>query len=203
MSWWKAAVIGGAGSSTVHQSQPDISPPGASSSYSDMAVSYEQWVPAAEPTQAYYPSVDMGPGYGGAYNLPITSEYGAQQRPVFGETISQTYVRRVLHADSFCALLASHDVPLFLQECQRADPSMSSFWSLMGPSHSPQVSFGSMDMAKLEEARMLLRGMDYSRATGQDEDGDTWVLLGADERKFRYLNHPHKDCEHSKLEFSV
>lgn len=43
-----------------------------------------------------------------------------------------------------------------------------------------------MDMAKLEEARMLLRGMDYSRATGQDEDGDTWVLLCADERKLRF-----------------
>lgn len=61
-----------------------------------------------------------------------------------------------------------------------------SFWPLLGPSHSPPVSFGSpMDMTKLEEARMLLRGMDYSRATGQDEDGDTWVLLCADERKFR------------------
>lgn len=55
---------------------------------------------------------------------------------------------------------------------------MSSPWSVMGPGQSDQVFFGSpMDMAKLEEARMLLSGMDYSRATGQDEDGDTWVLL--------------------------
>lgn len=61
---------------------------------------------------------------------------------------------------------------------------MSSFWSLMGPSQNPQVFFGSpIDMAKLEEARMLLPGMDY---TGQDEDGDTWVLLCADERKLRF-----------------
>lgn len=68
---------------------------------------------------------------------------------------------------------------------------MSSFWPLLGPSHSPQVSFGSpMDMAKLEEARMLLRGMDYNRATGQDEDGDTWVLLCADERNFRLKSSP-------------
>lgn len=48
----------------------------------------------------------------------------------------------------------------------------------MGPSQSGQVFFGSpMDMAKLEEARMLLSQIDYSRATEQDEDGDTWVLL--------------------------
>lgn len=68
-----------------------------------MAVSYEQWVPAAESTQAYYPSVDLGPGYGAAYNLPITSEYGAQQRSVFGDTINQTYVRRVVHV-TVCSL---------------------------------------------------------------------------------------------------
>lgn len=58
-----------------------------------MAVSHEQWGPAAELTQAYYPGVDMGPVYGPAYSLPATSEYGAQQRSVFGEPISQTYVR--------------------------------------------------------------------------------------------------------------
>lgn len=104
MSWWSAAVIGGAGLSAIHQSQPGISPPGASSSYSDMAVSYQQWVPAAEPTQAYYSSADMGAGYSAAYNLPVPSEYGAQQRPVFGETISQTYVRRAVLADLFCVL---------------------------------------------------------------------------------------------------
>lgn len=76
---------------------------------------------------------------------------------------------------------------LSVQECQRAEASLSSLWSLMDPSQSPQVFFGSpMDMAKLEEARMLLRGMDYSQAMGQDEDGDTWVLLCADERKFRF-----------------
>lgn len=60
-----------------------------------MAVSYEQWVPAAEATQAYYPGVDVGPAYGAAYNLPVPSEYGGQQGPVFGDAISQTYVRRV------------------------------------------------------------------------------------------------------------
>lgn len=61
-----------------------------------MAVSYEQWVPAAEATQAYYPGVDVGPAYGAAYNLPVPSEYGGQQGPVFGDAISQTYVRRVV-----------------------------------------------------------------------------------------------------------
>lgn len=55
-----------------------------------------------------------------------------------------------------------------------ADPSLASSWSLLGPSQAAQLSFGSsMDATKLEEARMLLSGMDYSRATRQDEDGDT------------------------------
>lgn len=55
-----------------------------------------------------------------------------------------------------------------------ANPNIVSSWSILGPDQTPQLSFGSsMDASKLEEARMLLRGMDYSRATGQDEDGDT------------------------------
>lgn len=86
---------GGARLSMMHQPQSSISLAGASSSYSDMAVSYEQWPPAAESIQAYYPSIDMGSSYGAAYNVPATSEYGAQQLSVFGDAISQTYVRRV------------------------------------------------------------------------------------------------------------
>lgn len=55
-----------------------------------------------------------------------------------------------------------------------ADSSMGIPWTPLGPSHSTELSFvSSMDATKLEEARMLLSGMDYSRATGQDEDGDT------------------------------
>ncbi|XP_039974122.1 NF-kappa-B inhibitor delta isoform X1 [Xiphias gladius] len=125
---------------------------GASNSYSDMAVSYEQWTPAPEPTVNYYRS-HPGTSYATAYSLPMTSEYGSQQQvPGFGDTMSQTYE---------CPMTA-------------ADPSMASSWSLLGPSQTTQLSFGSsMDATKLEEARMLLSGMDYSRATGQDEDGDT------------------------------
>ncbi|XP_039974123.1 NF-kappa-B inhibitor delta isoform X2 [Xiphias gladius] len=124
----------------------------ASNSYSDMAVSYEQWTPAPEPTVNYYRS-HPGTSYATAYSLPMTSEYGSQQQvPGFGDTMSQTYE---------CPMTA-------------ADPSMASSWSLLGPSQTTQLSFGSsMDATKLEEARMLLSGMDYSRATGQDEDGDT------------------------------
>uniref|UniRef100_A0A667XWM7 Uncharacterized protein n=1 Tax=Myripristis murdjan TaxID=586833 RepID=A0A667XWM7_9TELE len=55
-----------------------------------------------------------------------------------------------------------------------ASPVLTSSWPFLGPSQSAQLSFGSqLDAAKLEEARMLLSGMDYSRTTGQDEDGDT------------------------------
>ncbi|XP_044063552.1 NF-kappa-B inhibitor delta isoform X3 [Siniperca chuatsi] len=125
---------------------------GASSSYSDMAVSYEQWTPASESTLSYYPS-NPGSSYAAAYNLPMTSEYGTQQQvPGFGETMSQTY-----------------ECPMTV-----ADPSMAPSWSLLSPSQTAPLGFGSlMDATKLEEARMLLSGMDYSRATRQDEDGDT------------------------------
>ncbi|XP_018543378.1 NF-kappa-B inhibitor delta [Lates calcarifer] len=136
---------------TVTVSAPELfTCTGASSSYSDMAVSYEQWPPAPDPTLSYYPS-HPGPSY--AYSHPMTSEYGTQQQVQgFGDTMSQTY------------------------ECQMtvANPNIVSSWSILGPDQTPQLSFGSsMDASKLEEARMLLRGMDYSRATGQDEDGDT------------------------------
>ncbi|XP_037640263.1 NF-kappa-B inhibitor delta isoform X2 [Sebastes umbrosus] len=123
---------------------------GASSSYSDMAVSYEQWTPTQESTLSYYPS-HPGSSYAAAYSLPMTSEYGTQQQ-VF-DTMPQSYE---------CPMSAV------------ADPNMASSWSHLGPSQTAQLSFGSsLDATKLEEARMLLNGMDYSRATGQDEDGDT------------------------------
>lgn len=50
---------------------------------------------------------------------------------------------------------------------------MTSPWTPLVPSQT-QLNFGSsMDATKLDEARMLVSGMDYSRAVGQDEDGDT------------------------------
>ncbi|XP_035496194.2 NF-kappa-B inhibitor delta isoform X1 [Scophthalmus maximus] len=125
---------------------------GASRSYSDMAVSCEQWTAAPEPTLGYYPSYPE-PGYAAAYSLPVSSEYGTQQQlPVSGDTMSQTY-----------------DCPM-----SAAGPGSASPWSLLGLNQTKQMCFGlSMDATKLEEARMQLSGMDYSRATGQDEDGDT------------------------------
>ncbi|XP_010737439.1 NF-kappa-B inhibitor delta isoform X1 [Larimichthys crocea] len=126
---------------------------GAASSYSDMAVSYESWTPAPESTLSYYPS-HPGSSYAPAYSLPMTSEYGTQQQGSgYIDTMPQTY-----------------------QECPMtvADPNMAASWSLLGPSLPTQLTFGStMDATKLEEARMLLQQMDYSRATRQDEDGDT------------------------------
>ncbi|XP_038567674.1 NF-kappa-B inhibitor delta [Micropterus salmoides] len=124
--------------------------PGASSSYSDMAVSYEQWSPAPESSLSYYPS-HPGSSYAAAYNLPMTDEYGSQQQvPGFGDTMT-------------------YECPMTV-----ADPSMaSSSWSLLNPSQTTLGFGSSMDATKLEEARMLLSTMDYSRATRQDEDGDT------------------------------
>ncbi|KAE8288672.1 NF-kappa-B inhibitor delta I-kappa-B-delta [Larimichthys crocea] len=118
-----------------------------------MAVSYESWTPGPESTLSYYPS-HPGSSYAPAYSLPMTSEYGTQQQGSgYIDTMPQTY-----------------------QECPMtvADPNMAASWSLLGPSLPTQLTFGStMDATKLEEARMLLQQMDYSRATRQDEDGDT------------------------------
>ncbi|XP_034466720.1 NF-kappa-B inhibitor delta isoform X1 [Hippoglossus hippoglossus] len=125
----------------------------SSSSYSDMAVSFGQWTPVAEPTLSYYGS-HPGPSFAPAFSHAMSSEYSTQQQlPGFVDTMTQTY-----------------------QDCQMpvADPTLASSWSPLGLSQNTQMSFGSsMDATKLEEARMLLSGMDYSRTTGQDEDGDT------------------------------
>ncbi|XP_034030949.1 NF-kappa-B inhibitor delta isoform X2 [Thalassophryne amazonica] len=124
----------------------------ASSNYSDMAVGYEQWSPAPEPTLGYYSS-QPGSSFADTYSLPVSSDYGLQQ-PVegFGDTMPQGY-----------------DYPVTM-----SDPSLASAWPPLGAGHSAQLSVGTpLDVAKLEEARMLLRGMDYNRTTGQDEDGDT------------------------------
>ncbi|XP_074540277.1 NF-kappa-B inhibitor delta [Halichoeres trimaculatus] len=124
---------------------------GASSSYSDMAVSFEQWTGAPE-SSSYYSSLP-GSSFAAAYNPPVTPEFTQQQQQLqeLGDTMPQTYFSML--------------VP---------DPSMSSPWSFLGPSQASQLSFGSsMDAAKLDEARMLVSGMDDRRATRQDEDGDT------------------------------
>ncbi|KAL6109064.1 uncharacterized protein ACO6RY_12278 [Pungitius sinensis] len=126
---------------------------GASSSYSDMAVSYKQWTPAAELTAGYYHN-HPDTSYDAAYSIPMTSEYGTQQHVSgYEDTMSLTY------GSPMTAV---------------ADPGMAAAWSHLGSNPTTQLSFGSpMDATKLEEARMLLSGMDPSRATGQDEDGDT------------------------------
>ncbi|KAM6909681.1 NF-kappa-B inhibitor delta [Xenentodon cancila] len=122
---------------TELSSSEQFSCTGATSGYSEMAMSYEQWAPVHESALGYY---NQGPSYAAAYNAPVTPEYNTQQ-----------------------------------QECPMpvVDHSMAS-WSHLGPCQTAQLSFGpSMDASKLEEARMLLSRMDYTRTTCQDEDGDT------------------------------
>ncbi|XP_056300324.1 NF-kappa-B inhibitor delta isoform X1 [Pseudoliparis swirei] len=132
---------------------------GASSSYSDMAVSYEQWThAAAESAVGYYPSHPES-SYAAACSLLMTSQYGTQQQlPGYGgDTTSHTYE---------CPMSAV------------THPGIASSWSLLGSNPTAQLGFGSsMDVAKLEQARMLLSGMDDGRATGQDEDGDTMLHI--------------------------
>ena len=58
-----------------------------------------------------------------------------------------------------------------------SDPSLTTPWPLqvgIGTSQSGHLTFGTpLDTHKLQEARMLINGMDFSRVTEQDEDGDT------------------------------
>ncbi|CAN9514340.1 unnamed protein product [Ophioblennius macclurei] len=141
--------------------------PGAASSYSDMAVSYEPWTAAQESTLGYYGALP-GPSYPQAYSLTMTPEYGEQHQqqhqqqqqhhvPSFGDAISHGY----------CSMAA-------------VDLSVATPWSLLDPSQAAPVGYcPSMDAGKLEEARMLLDGMDYSRTTCQDEDGDTILHIYA------------------------
>ncbi|XP_004078120.2 NF-kappa-B inhibitor delta [Oryzias latipes] len=133
----------------------ELSPPepftctGATSSYSDMAMSYEQWTPSPEPALSYYTS-HPGPSYAPTFNLQMTPAYNTQQQiPTFGDSMSQSY-------DCSVAVV---------------DPSASSSWELLDSSQiAQQVFVPSMDASKLRDARMQLNGMDYS---SQDEDGDT------------------------------
>ncbi|PWA33742.1 hypothetical protein CCH79_00007588, partial [Gambusia affinis] len=124
---------------------------GGAISYSDMAVSYHSCAPSHESTHSYYSS-DPGPSYDSSY-LPMQPEYSTQQQvSIFGDSISMPY------------------------DCSMAvpEPSVAPSWSHLSLSDNTQhIYSSSMDTLKLEEARMLLSGMDYSRATCQDEDGDT------------------------------
>ncbi|XP_076016927.1 NF-kappa-B inhibitor delta isoform X2 [Genypterus blacodes] len=122
---------------------------GASSSFTDMAVAYDQWTPATEASLSYYSS-QPGPSYPVPYCLPMAPEYSTQpQVQGYEDTFPQTY------------------------DCT-VNPILASSWPVLGPSQTAQLSFGSLlDTTKLAEARMMLIGMDYNRATGQDEDGDT------------------------------
>ncbi|XP_015232365.1 PREDICTED: NF-kappa-B inhibitor delta [Cyprinodon variegatus] len=117
----------------------------------DMAVSFQSWVPPLESTHPYYSSAP-GHSYDPPY-LPIQPEYSTQQPvSIFGDSISPSYPD--------CSVVG--------------EPSMASSWPLLGQSQNTQHIYGSsMDSLKLDEARMLLSGMDYSRTTCQDEDGDT------------------------------
>ncbi|XP_054638357.1 NF-kappa-B inhibitor delta [Dunckerocampus dactyliophorus] len=129
---------------------------GASSSYTDMtAMDYEQWALMQEPTLSYDPN-QPGPSFPVGYNIPQHSDFSSQpqqQQPQgFGGNASQTYE---------CLMTG-------------AGQSETSSWSRVQPSQAPPSTLGSwLDGSTLEKARRLLSDMDYSRVTGQDEDGDT------------------------------
>ncbi|XP_012718028.2 NF-kappa-B inhibitor delta isoform X1 [Fundulus heteroclitus] len=124
---------------------------GGAISYPDMPVSFQPWASGLESTHSYYSNAP-GPSYDSPY-LPVQQEYSTQQQvSIFESSISPSYD---------CSVAVT-------------EQSMASSWPHLGPSQNTQHIYCSpMDSLKLDEARSLLRRMDYSRATCQDEDGDT------------------------------
>ncbi|XP_057689189.1 NF-kappa-B inhibitor delta [Corythoichthys intestinalis] len=128
--------------------QPTCS--GATSSYPNMtALSSEQWAPMQESALQYDP-IQPGPSFPVEYDVPMDAGFSSQQN-------LQGYA-----SQSYEYLMPA------------ADHSAASNWLPMEPSQASQPTFGKwLDSGTLEKARTLLRDMDYSRITGQDEDGDT------------------------------
>ncbi|XP_061676376.1 NF-kappa-B inhibitor delta [Syngnathoides biaculeatus] len=123
---------------------------GASSSYADStAVSADHWGPIQDSLLSYDPN-QGGQTFPVGYDVTMDPDFNPQQ-----------------HLQGFAPQSYG---------CQMgaAGQSTVSTWSSLEPSQAPQASFGScLDAATLENARMLLREMDYARIIGQDEDGDT------------------------------
>ncbi|XP_014012444.1 NF-kappa-B inhibitor delta [Salmo salar] len=151
------------------------------SSYSDMAVGYERWGPMNEhqPLSAiqegpfspmgnnYFssPSSSMDYSHTPAYSPQMASSYNTQQIQDYPDTRMPQHYTECPVTEAVSSLVPSG--PL-----QTAIFSWSS--GALGPTEPVQQVFsGQMDVSKLEEARMFLRGMDYSRTTWQDDDGDT------------------------------
>ncbi|XP_072317586.1 NF-kappa-B inhibitor delta [Eucyclogobius newberryi] len=125
--------------------------PGGSNVDSNMAVSSQMWPPAEE-LLFTYPSPQPGPSYSTSYNMPVTTEYGTPSHfQTLGIAQPQQY------------------------ESLGTDPGSS--WSVlveMDSSQNSVLSFNTpMDLNKLQEARMFINGMNDSRTTEQDDDGDT------------------------------
>nr|XP_046171228.1 NF-kappa-B inhibitor delta-like isoform X4 [Oncorhynchus gorbuscha] len=154
---------------------------GVASSYSDMAVGYERWGPMDEhqalsaiqegpfsPMGNNYfssPSSSMDYSHTLAYSAQMVSSYNTQQMQDYPDTRMPQHYTECPVTEAVSSLVPSG--PL-----QTAVFSWSS--GALGPTEPVQQVFsGQMDVAKLEEARMFLRGMDYSRITWQDDDGDT------------------------------
>ncbi|KAL0984991.1 hypothetical protein UPYG_G00151530 [Umbra pygmaea] len=162
---------------------------GLAGSYSDMAMVYERWAPTDvhqvssaiqegqyTPLGINYfstPSTLEDYSHIQAYSPPMPPNYHTQQQvqDYPDSTIPQHYTE--------CAVSegASSLVP--------SGPLQTSiYWSsgarALDPTDSVQQVFsGQIDINKLEEARRFLRGMDYSRTTWQDDDGDTILHIYA------------------------
>ncbi|XP_020793304.1 NF-kappa-B inhibitor delta isoform X2 [Boleophthalmus pectinirostris] len=137
---------------TLSEGEPSDCP-GGSNIQSEMAVSSQMWTPA----QCSYPSSQPGPSYTHSYSLSGTPEYEPLSHlPTFGNTQPQPY------------------------EPLMTDLNLSSPWSVVGvgSSQNSVLNFVTpLDENKLQEATMFISGMDYSRTTEQDEDGDTMLHI--------------------------
>ncbi|XP_010883363.2 NF-kappa-B inhibitor delta [Esox lucius] len=155
---------------------------GAASSFPDMAVGYERWSPmdmhqspsAIQDTQFspmginYFPSPSTSVDYSHsqAFSSPMALNYHTPQIPDYTDSVMPQHYTECPVTEAVSTLVPS-----------------GPYWSgarALGPTEAvPQVLSDRMDVTKLEEARMFLRGMDYNRATWQDDDGDTILHIYA------------------------
>ncbi|XP_041725895.1 NF-kappa-B inhibitor delta [Coregonus clupeaformis] len=154
---------------------------GVASSYSDMAVGYERWVSMDEhqtplaiqegpfsPVEINYfssPSTSMDYSHTPAYSRPMASSYNTQQIQDYPDTTMPQQYTECPVTEAVSSLVPSGPLQT---------PVYSWSSGTLGPTEPVQQVFsGQMDVIKLEEARIFHRGMDYSRTTWQDDDGDT------------------------------
>ncbi|KAL4657729.1 NF-kappa-B inhibitor delta [Arapaima gigas] len=138
---------------------------------------YSRWDHSGSPqTSASQPDFEFSSG--AAYFQSTLAPLDSDQSHTFSSTLTSGYAQQPQefsihhYLDCPVTVALSGSVHMGVQQSPSYSwPPMSSLQVPSDPSH--QGFSGEMDSGKLEEARMYLQGMDYSKKMWQDEDGDT------------------------------